>query len=98
MIPKSVGAQVPYIKWQSIGLAKSSFVFFCKMALISLVFNFIQNNFVRLYCDSCHISVHLKKNLSKLVNFCVDILILKMEEKSNIFGILCFIISRKVKT
>ena len=38
-----------------------------------------------------------KKNLSKLVNFCIVILILKMEEKSNIFGILCFIISRKVK-
>ena len=31
------------------------------------------------------------------MNFCVAILILKMEEKSNIFGILCFIISRKVK-
>ena len=41
--------------------------------------------------------MHLEKNLSKLVNFCVAILILKMEEKSNIFGILCFIISRKVK-
>ena len=39
--------------------------------------------------------MHLKK--SKLVNFCVAILILKMEEKSNIFNILCFIISRKVK-
>ena len=25
------------------------------------VFNFIQNHFVRLYCDSCHISEHLKK-------------------------------------
>ena len=25
-----------------------------------VVFNFIQNDFVRLYCDSCHISVHLK--------------------------------------
>ena len=32
------------------------------------------------------------------MNFCVDILILKMEEKSNIFSILCFIVSRKVKT
>ena len=38
-----------------------------------------------------------KKTLSKLVNFCVAILELKVEEKSNIFGILCFIISRKVK-
>ena len=25
------------------------------------VFNFIQNNFVRLYCDSCHIRVNLKR-------------------------------------
>ena len=32
------------------------------------------------------------------MNFCVAILILKVEEKSNTFGILCFIISRKVKT
>ena len=30
--------------------------------------------------------------------FCVAILILKMEEKRNIFSILCFVISRKVKT
>ena len=34
----------------------------------------------------------------KLVNFCVAILILKVEEIHNIFGILFFIISRKVKT
>ena len=39
----------------------------------------------------------IKKKLSKLVSFCVAILISKMEEKSNIFGILCFIISREVK-
>jgi len=38
-----------------------------------------------------------KKTLSKLVNFYVAILELKVEEKSNIFGILYFIISRKVK-
>ena len=41
--------------------------------------------------------MHLKKDLSKLVNFCVAILILKMGGKINIFGVLCFIISRKVK-
>ena len=52
------------------------------MALAALVvFNFIQNNFVRLYCDSCHTSVQLKKP-SKLVNFCVAILILNMEENT----------------
>ena len=38
----------------------------------------------------------LKKK--KLVNFCVAIFILQMEEKSNVFSILCFIISRKVQT
>ena len=43
------------------------------------------------------ISVHLK-NLSKLVNFCAAILILNMEENMQHFGILCFVISRKVKT
>ena len=37
------------------------------------------------------------KKLSKWVNFCVAILILKIEGKSSIWGILCFIISRKVK-
>ena len=42
------------------------------------------------------ISVCVKKKLPKLVNFCAAILILKMEH--NIFDVLCFIISRKVKT
>ena len=32
------------------------------------------------------------------MNFCGSILILKIEEKSNIFGLLRFIISKKVKT
>ena len=44
------------------------------------------------------ISACIKKNLSKLVNFCVAILILKMEENKQNFGRLCSIISRKVKT
>ena len=38
------------------------------------------------------------KNLSKLVNFCIAVLILKVEEKGKIFSILCFIISREGKT
>ena len=39
------------------------------------------------------------KNLPKLANFCAAILILKMEfKKSNLFGILFFVFSRKVKT
>ena len=62
-----------------------------------VVVNLIQNNFVRLYCNSCHISVPFKNNLPKLVNFCVAILILKMEGKKQRSGILCFIISRKVR-
>ena len=49
-----------------------------------VVFNFIGNNFVRLYCDSCHISVYIK-TLLKLVNFCVAILTLKMEENMQYF-------------
>ena len=42
-------------------------------------------------------SVCILKDLSKLVNFYVAILILKMEEDIHIFSVLCFIISRKVK-
>ena len=42
--------------------------------------NFILNNFVRLYCNSSHIIMHLNKHLSKLVHFHVAILIFKMEE------------------
>ena len=38
----------------------------------------------------------MEKNLSKMVHFSVVVLILRMEEKSKIFGILGFIISRKV--
>ena len=38
------------------------------------------------------------KNISKLANFCVAILMLKMEENKQHFSILCFIISKKVKT
>ena len=32
------------------------------------------------------------------MNFCAAILILKMEEEYNIFGVFCFIMSRKIKT
>ena len=44
----------------------------------------MQNNFVRSYCDSYHISMHLKK-VSKWVHFCAAILILKMEENTQHF-------------
>lgn len=41
------------------------------------------------------VSAGIFKKTSKLMNFCVAILILKMKE--HIVGILCFIISSKVK-
>ena len=41
---------------------KVHLVFFHTMALVMLsFFNFIRNNFVRLYGDSCHFSVHFLK-------------------------------------
>ena len=44
-----------------IELAKKFIQFCCTLALVVLVlFNLIQNPFVRLYYDSCHISMHLK--------------------------------------
>ena len=42
------------------------------------------------------ISAYIKKNLSNS-EFCVAILILNTEEKSNSFDMLCLIISTKVK-
>ena len=55
----------------------------------------MQNNFIRLYSDSCHLCVFKKIKTHKLL---YAILILKMEEeKSNIYGVFCFIIWRKVK-
>ena len=51
----------------------------------------MQNNFVRLCCDSCQIfkniaaCIFLKENLSELVSFCVAILILKLEVKQKYF-------------
>ena len=42
-----------------LGWPKISLVFFHKMDLVALsFFNFIWNNFVRLYCGTCHISMH----------------------------------------
>ena len=50
------------------------------------------------YIVTAVMSACIKRNLSILVNFCVAILILKMEKIQNAFSILCFIISRKGKT
>ena len=74
---------------------KVHLAFFCTMALV--VFNSICNNFVRLCCDSCHMSVHFLKSWSKSVKFCAATLILKMEEHTQNFWCIMLIISRKIK-
>ena len=49
------------------------------MALVALnCLNLIQDNFVRLYCNSCHISVHLKKSI-KIGEFLCSYFDIKME-------------------
>ena len=60
-----------------------------------MVFNFIGNNFVRLYCDSCHISVHLKKNLIKIGEFLCSYFNIEDGKNMQHFW---HIISRKVET
>ena len=70
------------------GLAKNFFcflVFSCMMALLVLSrLTPFETIFVRLNCDSSHISMHFFK-VKKLVNFCVVILILKMEENMMLY-------------
>ena len=69
----------------------------CWLQQCLAVFNFIQNNFVRLYCDSCHISVHFKI-LVKIGEFlCSHFNIEDGRRYTMIFGLLCFVVSRKVK-
>ena len=46
-------------------------------------------NFVRLYCDICHISPHSKKELIT-IGFCLAILILKMEENTHFWHIMLY--------
>ena len=58
-----------------------------------VVFNFIQNNFVRLYCDSCHISMHFKKTYQIGESLCSHFNI-KMEENTHFWHIMLL---RKVK-
>ena len=74
-----------------------NFNFFHILDLVALSCLQLHCTVIAVICDSCHISVHLKKT-SKLVNFCAMILILKTEENMQYFGILCIITSRKVKT
>ena len=57
---------------------------------------YCRNYFVRLYWDSCHISMHLKKKLLKTDEFLCSHFNIE-DRRNNIFSILCFTISRKVK-
>ena len=84
---------LPQNRSKNIGLAKKFVSFFSVVVLSGLSLH--SKQVVRLYCDSRHISIHLKENLPKLVNFCIAIFILKMEENKQNFGIACFIISRR---
>ena len=52
---------------------------------------------VRMYCDSCHSNMHFLKNLPKLVNFCVAILLLKMEENMPHFWCIMLYYFKKCK-
>ena len=51
------------------------------------------DSFVRLCCDSCHISMHFKKS-SKLVNFCAAMLILKMGENTHFWRIILYYLKK----
>lgn len=66
------------------------------------VFNFIRNNFVRLYVtalvSACIWKRKNKKNLPKLVNFCIAILLLKMEEKKQNFQLIMLYYFKKGNT
>ena len=53
---------------------------------------------IKLLVKRKNVSYFTEKKPSKLVNFCTAILIGTWKKICNIFGILCFIISRKVKT
>ena len=59
---------------------------------VALLYDGSSSSFVRLCCNSCHISAHFfKKALSKLVNFCVAFLVLKMEERQYFWHVVLYI-------
>ena len=77
----------------TLGWPKSSFIFSHKISVVCLiVFNFIQNNSVTFYYDSCHYSVQFKKKLLiEIGEFLCSLLILKMEHKMQHFWhLLCY--------
>ena len=47
-----------------------------------------------MHCDSCHISMHLKKNIKIGEVLCRHLNIKDGRKYATFFGILCFIISR----
>ena len=68
------------------------------MALVVLsCLNFIGNNFVRLYRDSCPLSACIEKNLAKVVKLCAAVLILKMEENMQHLRCIMYYYFRKGK-
>ena len=71
-----------------LGWPKTLFSFFSMMTSSSTELSLSSKTILLDYCDSYHISLHFLKILSKVVNFCIAILILRMEETSNIFSIL----------
>ena len=72
-----------------LGWPKSSFVFLRITVLVVLsCLHFIQNDCVRLYCESYHVCAFFK-NLSKLANLGAAILILKMTESTHFQHIMC---------
>ena len=82
-----------------LGWPKCSCGFFCRMALVALSHLLASFEMALLdYTVTAVISACIKKKItSNLVKFWVAILILKTKEKSNLSGILCFVILRKVK-
>ena len=69
---------------------KSITFFFCMIALAVLRYLQLYSKQFCLYCDSCHcivtaVIVACIKKTSKLVNFCITIFILKMEENTQHF-------------
>ena len=79
------------------GLAKKFIQCFLQDASSSAQLSFISFKTILLDCIVTTVISACIFKKSKFVNFCIAILILKMEGKRNIFNILCFIISVKVK-
>ena len=78
------------------GGPKSLFSFFCKMALVVLSLTIFKTILLD-YIVTAVILVRILKETSKLVNFCVAILILKMGENTQHIWCIMFYYSKKGK-